>query len=116
MNYYFYEFCEKLKSDSRFNSLNGKLIETRRKIYKNGMELEEKELLIIFRIKPNKCSFEKTLSFSLIHIIETKETSLIIHVKGNVFKYTDINYKDITKTLYNEIYKILEPTSVKIAQ
>lgn len=116
MNYYFYEFYEKLKNDSRFNSLNGKLIETRRKVYKNKKELEEKELILIFRIIPNQCNDEKILSFSLIHIIETKETCLLIRIKGKVFKYTDINYKDITKTLYNEIYEILEPTSVKIAQ
>lgn len=116
MNYYFHEFYEKLKNDSRFSSLNGKLIENRRKVYKDGMELEEKELILIFRIKPNKYSLEKILSFSLIHIIETKETFLITRIKGKVFKYTDMRYKDITKTLYNEIYSVLERKSIKVAQ
>ena len=103
MNYYFYEFYEKLRNDNRFSSLNGKLIETRRKVYRNRMELEEKELVLVFRVKPNNYRFEKIISFSLIHIVETKETYLIVHIKGKSYEYKDINYKDITNNIHSEI-------------
>lgn len=108
MNYYFYEFYEKLRNDNRFSSLNGKLIETRRKVYRNRMELEEKELVLVFRVKPNNYRFEKIISFSLIHIVETKETYLIVHIKGKSYKYKDINYKDITNNIHSEINGLLK--------
>lgn len=108
MNYYFYEFYEKLRNDNRFSSLNGKLIETRRKVYRNRMELEEKELVLVFRVKPNNYIFEKIISFSLIHIVETKETYLIVHIKGKSYKYKDINYKDITNNIHSEINGLLK--------
>lgn len=102
MNYFFEELYYKFEKDTRFNVLDGKLLEERRKVYINREELECNILDIKFLIK-GKEWFRETMSFTLFYIEELEKVVVRDNNTLEVLKIKDLDYKLISNFILKEI-------------
>lgn len=102
MNYFFEELYNKFEKDTRFNTLDGKLMEDRRKVYINRRELECKILDIKFLIQ-GKEWFKETMSFSLFYIEELESVVIKNNHTLEVLKIKALDYKVISNFILKEI-------------